>query len=167
MDFFLLATVVLILLPYLGYTLAFKHPRSLSRFLTQKQLVELSQWMRLCSALCAVPTMYRAGINNPGLCIGIPFAIVGQYLSELVFCLIGDAGVYYGIELATVKPRKLSGFPFNISDPMYRGSLLTVIAFLLFFNATRDGIMLVIMWTLAYFNQICVENTEPGNMVAE
>jgi hypothetical protein len=69
--------------------------------------------------------MYRAGINAPGLCIGLPFAIIGQYLSELVYSVLGDAGVYYGIELAVVKPCRITGFPFLMSDPQYRGSLLT------------------------------------------
>jgi hypothetical protein len=111
--------------------------------------------------------MYQAGINAPGLCLGLPFAIIGQYLSELVYSLIGDAGVYYGIELATVKPRNLSGFPFNLCDPMYRGSLLTVLAFLLFLNTTRNEIILMIVCTVAYFYQICVENTAPGRMMTE
>jgi hypothetical protein len=106
--------------------------------------------------------MYRAGINGPGMCIGVPFGIIGQYLSEAVYSRLGDAGVYYGIELGTVKPRAVSGFPFVISDPMYRGAILTVVAFLLVFNATRDAAILTTVWFVAYFYEICVENTTGG-----
>jgi hypothetical protein len=118
--------------------------------------------MKLLCLGCAVPTMYRAGINGAGMCIGLPLGIVGQYLSELVYSLLGDAGVYYGIELGTVKPRAISGFPFGISDPMYRGAILTVVAFLLMFNTTRDAVVLTMTWIIAYFYEICIENTRAG-----
>jgi hypothetical protein len=166
MDYLLSSAVTLTLLPYAIYTWAYKSPRTFTRFLTQKQFIELAQWIKLMSVACAVPTMYRAGINGPGLGIGLPFAIIGQYLSELVYSLLGDAGVYYGIELAVVKPRRITGFPFLMSDPQYRGSLLTVIAFLLFFNTTRDGTILILTWIFVYFYQICIENTKPGRMAS-
>jgi hypothetical protein len=155
-------SVALTLLPYVIYTWAYKFPSHFLRFVTQRQLIAISQWLKIACVACALPTMYRTGINPPGLCVGLPMAIVGQYLSELVYSLLGDAGVYYGIELAVVKPRKITGFPFQISDPQYRGSLLTVLAFLLCFNATREGTVLITTWMIAYFYQICMENTRPG-----
>jgi hypothetical protein len=106
-----------------------------------------------------VPSIFRAGVNGAGICIGLPLAFVGQYLNELVYCVLGDAGVYYGLELKTVKPRQISGFPFVISDPMYRGSILTLIGLLFCLNSTRDVVVLATTWTFAYFYQICIENT--------
>jgi hypothetical protein len=162
MDLPGLLSVVLTLGPYILYTCAYKVPSFLARFLTQRQLIEASQWMKLLCLACAVPTMYRAGINGAGMCIGLPLGIIGQYLSELVYSLLGDAGVYYGIELGTVKPRRISGFPFEISDPMYRGAILTVVALFLMFNITRDTAILALAWIIAYFYEICVENTRGG-----
>jgi hypothetical protein len=165
MDFFQVAALVTILLPYIVYTWVYKSPSSFSRFFTQKQFIEFSQWTKLFSICCAVPTAFRSGINGHGLCLGLPLAVIGQYLSEVVYSVLGDAGVYYGIELAVVKPRRITGFPFGISDPQYRGSLLTVIAFLLFFNTTRESGMMITAWMMVYFYQICMENTKPGVMV--
>jgi hypothetical protein len=164
-DFFQVAALITALLPYMVYTWVYKSPSSFSRFFTQKQFIEFAQWTKILSIFCAAPTMFRSGVNAHGLCIGLPFAVIGQYLSEVVYSALGDAGVYYGIELAVVKPRRITGFPFEISDPQYRGSLLTVIGFLLFFNTTRESGRIITAWILAYFYQICMENTKPGMMV--
>jgi hypothetical protein len=155
-------TVFFIVAPYMLYTCAYKFPSVLSRFLTQKQLIEVSQWMKLLCIACAVPSMYRTGINGVGMCIGLPLAIIGQYLTELVYSLLGDAGVYYGIELGTVKPRDISVFPFGVSDPMYRGAILTVIGLLMIFNTTRETVVLAMAWIIIYFYEICIENTKGG-----
>jgi hypothetical protein len=160
MDWFMATSMVLMVLPYATYTWAFKYPRSISRFVTQPQLVELAQYAKLICIACAAPTVYRAGVNAAGLCIGLPLAFIGQYLSELVYSILGDAGVYYGIELQTVKPRNINGFPFSISDPMYRGSILTLIGLLFCLNTTRDVVILAFPWVLSYFCQICIENTQ-------
>jgi hypothetical protein len=141
------------------YTWAFKYPRHMSHFLTQQQFVNLAQYAKLACFASAVPTLYRAGVNGAGIWIGLPLVFVGQYLSELVYSVLGDAGVYYGLELQTVKPRKISGFPFSISDPQYRGSVLTLIGLLFCLNTTRDIVTLMFPWVLSYFYEICIENT--------
>jgi hypothetical protein len=159
MDGLMAISMALMVLPYAMYTWAFKYPRSLSRFVTQHQLVQFAQYAKLICMACAAPTLYRAGVNGSGLFIGLPLAAIGQYLSELVYSLLGDAGVYYGIELQTVKPRNIGGFPFSISDPMYRGSILTLIGLLFCLNSTFDVVMLASLWVWLYFCQICIENT--------
>jgi hypothetical protein len=95
-------------------TCAYKVPSFLARFLTQWQLIEALQLMKLLCLACAVPTMSRAGINGTGMCIGLPLCLIGQYLGELAYSLLGDAGVHYGIELGTVKPRRISGFAIEV-----------------------------------------------------
>ena len=155
-------SVFLTLSPYLLYTWAYKWPRSLSRFLTQKQFIAIAQYAKLLDLAVATPTIYKAGINAAGLCVGIPIMFVGQYLNELVYSVLGDAGVYYGLEFKSVKPRQITGFPFTISDPMYKGSILTIIGSTMCFNVTRDMMIITIPWMISYFYEICVENTKPA-----
>jgi hypothetical protein len=157
-------STILTLLPPLLYTWVYKFPAHFSRFFTQRNFIDMAQWLKIAIVVCSAPTMYYTGINGVGLCIGLPMAIVGQYLSELVYSLLGDAGVYYGIELAVVKPRNITGFPFQISDPQYRGVLLTILGILMCFNTTLEGVILLTAWTVAYFYQICLEHTRSGVM---
>lgn len=147
------------LFPYLLYTWVYKWPRSLSRYLNQKQFIAVAQYTKLFDLACAVPTLWRAGVNGAGVCIGLPIMFVGQYLNELVYSVLGDAGVYYGIEFRVVKPRQIKGFPFTISDPQYKGSIMTILGAVFCFNTTRDLMILTIPWMIAYFYEICVENT--------
>lgn len=154
--------IITILAPYWFYAWAYKYPRSFRRFFTQKQLMKASQIAKIISCICHLPACYSAGPNGPGLCIAIPFLFVGQYLNELVYAMLGDAGVYYGIELKSIRPKRIGGFPFTIRDPQYKGSILTVFAFFFAFNTTRETIMLTITWMLSYFCIVIVENTPGG-----
>jgi hypothetical protein len=167
MDLLFSIAITFTLCPYALYTWAYKFPASFSRLLTQGQLVEIAQWMKLICVACSLPTMYQAGMNGPGLVIGLPLAILGQYLSEVVYSLLGDAGVYYGIELGTVKPRRITGFPFHVSNPQYRGAVMTVIGLMMCVNITREIVMLITAWLVAYFYEICVENTKGGVIMPE
>ena len=155
-------SVITTLFPYIMYTVAYKCPRFVQRYLTQKQFIAVAQYTKLVDLACAAPTLYRAGINGAGICIGLPIMFIGQYLNELVYSVLGDSGVYYGLEFGVVKARHISGFPFTISDPQYKGSVMTVIGAAFCFNTTRDLMILTIPWMIAYFYVICVENTKPG-----
>jgi hypothetical protein len=78
MDSLQFISIVFTLFPYILYTWAYRFPASLSRVLTQRQLVEIAQWMELICVACGLPTMYRAGVNGPCLVIGLPMAVLGQ-----------------------------------------------------------------------------------------
>jgi hypothetical protein len=39
---------------------------------------------------------------------------------------------------------------------MYRGAIMTVVAFLLVFKTTRDAMILTVTWIIAYFYETCV-----------
>lgn len=148
--------------PYFFYAWVYKYPRSFSRFFTQKTLIKASTWNKIIGCFCHAPACFKAGINGPGLCIAIPFIFVGQYLSELVYNLLGDNGVYYGIELKTARPVRIQGFPFTIRDPQYKGSILTVLGWFFAFNTTKELILLAIPWMISYYSIVIVENTQGG-----
>lgn len=150
------------ILPYLTYAWVFKLPNSFRKFFTQKQLIHFAQFMKLFEVAISAPTLYKAGINNSGVAIGLFIIFVGQYLNEIVYSVLGDAGVYYGLELKVVKPRKIGGFPFNIHDPQYKGSILTIIGGLYCFNTTKELMILIATWMLSYFGIVLVENTQPA-----
>jgi len=160
MDFFTKVAIGCTIVPYFFYTWAYKFPKSFSRFFTQKQLIRASVWAKIVGCFCHAPACFRAGINGPGLCLSIPLVIVGQYLNELVYNLLGDSGVYYGIELQAVKPKKIGGFPFTLCDPQYKGSVLTVFGTFLAFNTTTEILQLAIPWIVSYFTIMIVENTK-------
>lgn len=149
-------------LPYLSYAWAFKLPNSFRRFFTQKQLINFAQAMKLFEFTITAPTLYKAGMNNSGVVIGLILIFIGQYLNEVVYSVIGDAGVYYGLELKVVKPRKISGFPFTLHDPMYKGTIMTIIGGLFCFNTSREIMMIIATWMISYYGMVLVENTTPA-----
>ncbi|OHT08737.1 hypothetical protein TRFO_04841 [Tritrichomonas foetus] len=160
MDALMAISIFTTLIPYVLYAVTFKFPNFIRRYLNQKQIIQISQYLKLIDFVCALPTLYRAGVNGPGICIGLPIVFLGQYLNELVYTVLGDGGVYYGVELRTVKPRKIGGFPFNLYDPQYKGSIMSIIGGALCFNTTRDLMIIVIPWMISYFTIIVVENTK-------
>lgn len=160
MDIFMGLSIATTIIPYILYAITYKFPTFVRKYLTQKQIIEISQYLKLIDTFCAFPTLYRAGVNGPGICVGLPLVFLGQYLNELVYTVLGDAGVYYGYELKTVKPRRIGGFPFTLVDPQYKGSIMTIIGGALCFNTTRDLMIIVIPWMLSYFSIIIVENTQ-------
>ena len=160
MDIFMGLSILTTLFPYVLYAFTFKYPKFVSRFLNQKQIIHLSQALKLIDVCCAIPTLYKAGVNGAGICVGLPLVFVGQYLNELVYTILGDGGVYYGVELQTVQKRKIGGFPFTLYDPQYKGSIMTIIGGAFCFNTTRDLMIILIPWMVAYFSIIIVENTK-------
>lgn len=154
--------IVFGIIPFMLYAWAYKLPVSCKAVLGQKRLAQIGQTLRILNLVVSVPFFVRAGINLYGLCIGIPLMFVGQYLVEVVYGALGDCGVYYGCELGIITPRRISGFPFTMSDPMYKGSMLTLLGGLLCFNLTRDLMLITISWFVGLFLIICVENTTPG-----
>lgn len=163
LDFTHLVCIFTTLFPYFLYTWAYKHPSSFRRIFTQKGLIQIATWNKIIGAAFHLPTCFRAGINGPGLCIAIPLVFVGQYLNEVVYNVLGDSGVYYGNEIGNVKPKMISGFPFTIGDPMYKGALLTVLGWFFAMNTTREIIIICVPWIIAYFTQVIIENTAPGH----
>ncbi|EAY21459.1 hypothetical protein TVAG_198980 [Trichomonas vaginalis G3] len=161
-DFSQFVCIFTTLFPYFLYTCAYKFPNTLSKIMTQKTLIQISTWNKIIGAVFHLPTCFRAGINGPGLCIAIPLVFVGQYLNEVVYNVLGDSGVYYGNELKTSKPKNISGFPFTMGDPMYKGAILTVLGWFFAMNTTRDIIIICVPWMIAYFTQVIIENTAPG-----
>lgn len=149
-------------LPYLSYAWAFKLPNSFRRFFTQKQLIDFAQAMKLFEFAITMPTLYKAGLNNSGVGIGLILIFIGQYLNEVVYSVIGDAGVYYGLELKVVKPRKIGGFPFTLHDPMYKGTIMTIIGGLFCFNTSKEIMMIIATWMVSYYGMVLVENTTPA-----
>ena len=156
----MLGSIITTLLPYILYAATYKFPTFVGKYLTQRQIIQISQYLKLIDVLCATPTLYRAGINGPGICIGLPLVFLGQYLNELVYTVLGDGGVYYGYELKTVKPRRIGGFPFTLCDPQYKGSIMSIIGGALCFNTTTDLMTILIPWMVSYFSIIIVENTK-------
>lgn len=152
--------VAITIFPYLTYTLAYKYTDKLPKFVTQNVFIQFAQILKLLEFIFGLPTLWFAGINNVGVCIGAPMIFIGQYLNELVYTVLGDAGVYYGLEMKVVKPRRISGFPFTIGDPQYKGSLITVLGIYFCFNSTKDLLLITMAWVLSYFYIICVENTK-------
>ena len=147
------------LLPYPFYTWAYKWPRSLYRYVDQKHFVTIAQYTKLLNVAFALPTLLEAEINKDGIWIGLPLMFIGQYLVLLVYSVLGDAGVYYGLEYHTISKKKIEGFPFNMSDPMYKGSVLSVLGLFFLVKTNPHVIMITIPWMISYFYEICVENT--------
>lgn len=155
-----LVSMITTVIPYFSYSWAFKYPNSFLKYFTQVQLIHFAQFMKLFTVMTSAPTLFYVGINKSGVVIGLILIFVGQYLNELVYSIIGDAGVYYGLELQVVKPRKIGGFPFNIHDPMYKGTILTVMGGMFCFNMSKEFILLLATWFISYFGMDIVENTE-------
>lgn len=149
-------------LPYLSYAWAFKLPNSFRRFFTQKDLIKFAQFMKIFEVVVSAPTLYKAGLNHSGIAIGLLLIFIGQYMNELVYSVLGDAGVYYGLELKVVKPRNIGGFPFNLHDPQYKGSVLTIVGGLYCFNTSKEIMILIATWMASYYGIILVENTQPA-----
>ena len=152
--------VVITIFPYLAYTLAYKYTDKLPKFVTQNVFIHFAQFLKLMEFVCGMPTLWYAGLNSVGVCIGVPMIFVGQYLNELVYTVLGDVGVYYGLEMKVVKPRRISGFPFTIGDPQYKGSLITILGIYFCFNSTKDLLIITMAWVFSYFYIICIENTK-------
>lgn len=154
--------MVSIIMPYFSYAWAFKLPNSFRRYFTQKGLIKFAQTMKLIETILVAPFLYSSGLNPSGVVIGLLLIFVGQYLNEIVYSIIGDAGVYYGLELMVVKPRKLGGFPFTMHDPMYKGAMMTIIGAMFCFNSSKEIMLVTATWMLSYFSIVLVENTTPA-----
>jgi len=152
-------SVITTIVPYWFYTWVYKYPKSFSRFMTQKQFIHFAQINKLVGIFSMAPPTFHAGVSGAGLCIGLPFVFIGQYLNELVYNILGDPGVYYGLELRKVKPANLKGFPWTIRDPQYKGSIMTVIGWFFSTNPSARVIIIFSCWMFSYFFQVIVENT--------
>lgn len=148
--------------PYLFYTYIYKYPRHYLRHFSQKFLIKWFTYIKVVSTLLHIPACMHAGVNKAGVALGYPLIFFGQYLSELVYAFLGDEGVYYGVELQTVKPKRIVGFPFNMGDPQYKGCILTCLGWYMMVNPTVETTLLMLSWAFAYFYIIVVENTKGG-----
>lgn len=160
MDFLLYIAIITTIFPYIVYAMAYKYPNITKKYMTQKQIIQIGQWFKVIEALCSLPTFYNACLNGSGMIFGLPLIFIGQYLNQLVYATIGEAGVYYGYELKTIKPRIINYFPFTLGDPQYKGAILTVIGGFLCINTTRDLIIIDITWMFCYFSGLVIEHTE-------
>lgn len=160
MDFVFFIAIISTIFPYIVYAMAYKYPNITKKYLTQKQIIKIGQITKIIEAVCSLPTFCRAGFNGAGIPIGLPLVFLGQYLNELVYVTIGEAGVYYGYELKTIKPRRISGFPFTLHDPQYKGAILTVIGGSFCFNTTKELMIINITWMFCYFSGLVIENSE-------
>lgn len=131
----------------------------MKKYMSQETLITISFNMKIVEAIFTLPFLYQAKWNGDGLIIGIPLLFVGQYLYNLTAAILGDGGIYYGIEMKTVKPRIIVDFPFNIADPMYKGDIITIIGIMFCFNSTKELMIIGITWIFSIFYSIIVENT--------
>ena len=159
MDFLVAGAILTTMIPYLFYAWAYKYTDTLPKFLTQKRFIKISQFLKLLDVAFSLPILYREGINSAGACIGLPMIFIGQYLNELVYTVLGDAGVYYGLEMKVVKPRWIGGFPFTIGDPQYKGSIMTILGIYFCVQSTKEVLEITIAWMISYFFIVCVENS--------
>lgn len=159
MDILLYLAVITTIFPYIIYAMAYKYPNVTKKYMTQKQIILIGQLFKVIEAVCMIPTFYNAGFNGPGMIFGLPLVFIGQYLNQLVFAVIGEAGVYYGHELKTIKPKRIHGFPFTLTDPQYKGAILTVIGGSICFNTTKNLVIIDITWMICYFSGLVNEHT--------
>lgn len=160
MDIILFLAIITIIFPYIVYAMAYKYPNITKKYLAQKQIIQIGQWFKVFEAIFMFPTLYNAGFNGSGMIFDLPLVFLGQYLNELVYAIIGEAGVYYGYELKTIKPRIIRGFPFNVIDPQYKGAILTVIGGSLCFNTTKNLMIIDITWMACYFSGLVNEHSQ-------
>ena len=162
MHWLVVLSSILTASPYLFYSILYKYGRQIRNYCNQKTIIHVAQAVKIINFIVILPILNQAGVNGPGISIGLPLVFLGQYLIEIVYCYIGDAGTYYGLELGTIQRRKIDGFPFTLNDPMYKGVILTIIGATMCFNATRDLLFSVIPWIVMVFAQTIVENTKPS-----
>ena len=142
------------------YAVVYKNPKLWAKYFTQKQLIFISKLFKYVSWLVGVPLSIYYGMNWKCLLFTAPLMIIGQWLNLWVYKTIGDEGVYYGWELATIQPRKIEGLPFSFHDPQYKGCVMFMVAMFLTSEATPEQIIMTIPWILSYFFSMGVENTQ-------
>ncbi|OHT09558.1 phospholipid N-methyltransferase [Tritrichomonas foetus] len=159
MNFSVLIASVSSIIPYFLYGYAYLFPNRILRYITQSQFIDIIKFFKTVTFLSILPLTYKAGLNIPGVCVGGPLILIGEYLNEMVYRLLGIRGVFYGAEFGSVKPKeKLSQFPFTMSDPQLKGSLMIVIGACMCLKTTRELIAVTIPWVFSYFFLMIIEN---------
>ena len=162
----LITNVFATVFPVIVYSFIYKFPSVYLKLgLTQKNFAQFGEIWKLITYLLEIPLIISSKLNYQGFVIGIPLIIIGQYLNSTVYKLLGETGVYYGVELGIIKnPKKLTGFPFNIGDPQYKGAMLTALGAWFLFQSTFEVNIIALSWVLSYFYIIMVENTPCGRI---
>ena len=151
-----------VVFPYVMYAYAYKNPAIFTKYLDSDGFAFVSIIFKVVSVSFLLIAGLKSGINNPGVFIGIPLLAVGQYLNSKSYEILGKKGIYYGYEFGELKFERFEGFPFTLTHPQYKGSLLTVIGCLFICNVSKRTTIACMLWAVAYLVIIAVEATEPG-----
>ena len=149
--------------PYFCYSLAYLKAQWFWKFFqSQRQLVVFSSILKAICMILYLHYALEAGFNFHGMLIGLPLAIVGQYLNMLVYNKLGEKRAYYGWELSLYSGPMLTGYPWTIGHAQYKGLLLCVLGVWCCFNPTPKFTAINMLWSLMYFYMIIMESLPPG-----
>lgn len=104
------------------------------------RISELRVFLLIMNNFVYVKSIYNDFFSNNTFFIifGSLLLTIGQIFNVSVYNILGEKGVYYGLQYNTVEKKIIKGFPFIINHPLYIGGILSYLGIYLMVGYKND-----------------------------
>ena len=110
-----------------------------------------------CSIVALTLAIIYAGINPLGLCFAIPLFAAAIFLHYTVYKTCSKEETYFGY-LLSFNPLELTNFPYPISYPQYKASILFFVGLLFLSKVTKRTTIAIMLKLMFLFIALAVES---------